>query len=144
MRQAGRIDKPFEYLINRYPTPALSDLMVQLNEVQTIVSEIADFTQQRKKEPTLARKHETTLLAQAEKRRAINRSRTGFYPTPEDFSPFFTARRSDCCSLTSSRNRCRRPTTNCWRCYSNHCVPRGSSPRSDSAWREPKNASSRS
>lgn len=75
--------------------------MVQLNEVQTIVSEIADFTQQRKKEPTQARKHETTLQAQAEKRRAINRSRTGFYPTPEDFSPFLTARRSDCCSPAS-------------------------------------------
>lgn len=41
--------------------------------------------------------------AQAEKRRAINRSRTGFDPTPEDFSPRLTDRQLDL--LTEHINR---------------------------------------
>lgn len=50
-----------------------------------------------------ARERETALQMQAEKRRAINRSRTGFDPAPEDFSPRLTDRQLDL--LTEHINR---------------------------------------
>lgn len=78
-----RIDQTFAYLYNRYPAPVRDDLNARLDEVQSAVAEIAGFTRQRQEELTQARERETALQAQAEKRRAINRSRTGFDPTPE-------------------------------------------------------------
>lgn len=66
-------------------------------------AEIAGFTRQRQEELEQARERETALQAQAEKRRAINRSRTGFDPTPEDFSPRLTDRQLDL--LTEHINR---------------------------------------
>lgn len=98
-----RIDQTFAYLYNRYPAPARDDLNARLDEVQSAVAEIAGFTRQRQEELTQARKRETALQAQAEKRRAINRSRTGFDPTPEDFSPRLTDRQLDL--LTEHINR---------------------------------------
>ena len=98
-----RIDQTFAYLYNRYPAPARDDLNARLDEVQSAVAEIADFTRQRQEELTQARERETALQAQAEKRRAINRSRTGFDPTPEDFSPRLTDRQLDL--LTEHINR---------------------------------------
>ena len=87
-----RIDQTFAYLYNRYPAPVRDDLNTRLDEVQSAVAEIAGFTRQRQEELEQARERETALQAQAEKRRAINRSRTGFDPTPEDFSPRLTDR----------------------------------------------------
>lgn len=98
-----RIDQTFAYLYNRYPAPARDDLNARLDEVQSAVAEIAGFTRQRQEELTQARERETALQAQAEKRRAINRSRTGFDPTPEDFSPRLTDRQLDL--LTEHINR---------------------------------------
>ena len=77
-----RIDQTFAYLYNRYPAPARDDLNARLDEMQSAVAEIAGFTRQRQEELEQARERETALQAQAEKRRAINRSRTGFDPTP--------------------------------------------------------------
>ena len=71
--------------------------------MQSAVAEIAGFTRQRQEELEQARERETALQAQAEKRRAINRSRTGFDPTPEDFSPRLTDRQLDL--LTEHINR---------------------------------------
>ena len=59
--------------------------------------------QKLREELEQARERETALQAQAEKRRAINRSRTGFDPTPEDFSPRLTDRQLDL--LTEHINR---------------------------------------
>ena len=70
---------------------------------QSAVAEIAGFTRQRQEELEQARERETALQVQAEKRRAINRSRTGFDPTPEDFSPRLTDRQLDL--LTEHINR---------------------------------------
>lgn len=78
-----RIDQTFAYLYNRYPAPVRDDLNARLDEVQSAVAEIAGFTRQRQEELTQARERETALQMQAEKRRAINRSRTGFDPAPE-------------------------------------------------------------
>lgn len=136
-----RIDQTFAYLYNRYPAPARDDLNTRLDEVQSAVAEIAGFTRQRQEELEQARERETALQAQAEKRRAINRSRTGFDPMPEDFSPRLTDRQLDLLTEHINRiglfrrdvtrpevelllacqlpDRCRRPTTNCWRCCSN-------------------------
>lgn len=98
-----RIDQTFAYLYNRYPAPVRDDLNARLDEVQSAVAEIAGFTRQRQEELEQARERETALQAQAEKRRAINRSRTGFDPTPEDFSPRLTDRQLDL--LTEHINR---------------------------------------
>ena len=98
-----RIDQTFAYLYNRYPAPVRDDLNTRLDEVQSAVAEIAGFTRQRQEELEQARERETALQAQAEKRRAINRSRTGFDPTPEDFSPRLTDRQLDL--LTEHINR---------------------------------------
>lgn len=98
-----RIDQTFAYLYNRYPAPARDDLNARLDEVQSAVAEIAGFTRQRQEELEQARERETALQAQAEKRRAINRSRTGFDPAPEDFSPRLTDRQLDL--LTEHINR---------------------------------------
>lgn len=98
-----RIDQTFAYLYNRYPAPVRNDLNTRLDEVQSAVAEIAGFTRQRQEELEQARERETALQAQAEKRRAINRSRTGFDPTPEDFSPRLTDRQLDL--LTEHINR---------------------------------------
>ena len=101
-----RIDQTFAYLYNRYPAPVRDDLNARLDEVQSAVAEIAGFTRQRQEELEQARERETALQAQAEKRRAINRSRTGFDPTPEDFSPRLTdrqqARAKSLCRVPSS------------------------------------------
>lgn len=98
-----RINQTFAYLYNRYPAPARDDLNARLDEVQSAVAEIAGFTRQRQEELEQARERETALQVQAEKRRAINRSRTGFDPTPEDFSPRLTDRQLDL--LTEHINR---------------------------------------
>lgn len=98
-----RIDQTFAYLYNRYPAPVRDDLNARLDEVQSAVAEIAGFTRQRQEELTQARERETALQMQAEKRRAINRSRTGFDPAPEDFSPRLTDRQLDL--LTEHINR---------------------------------------
>lgn len=161
-----RIDQTFAYLYNRYPAPVRDDLNARLDEVQSAVAEIAGFTRQRQEELEQARERETALQAQAEKRRAINRSRTGFDPTPEDFSPRLTDRQLDL--LTEHINRiglfrrdvtrpevelllaCQLPeplqTTHnkLLALLLESLAPRGSSPRSGSAWREPRGASSRS
>lgn len=161
-----RIDQTFAYLYNRYPAPVRDDLNARLDEVQSAVAEIAGFTRQRQEELEQARERETALQAQAEKRRAINRSRTGFDPTPEDFSPRLTDRQLDL--LTEHINRiglfrrdvtrpevelllaCQLPeplqTTHnkLLALLLESLSARGSSPRSGSAWREPRGASSRS
>ena len=62
-----------------------------------------DAAKEQMEELEQARERETALQAQAEKRRAINRSRTGFDPTPEDFSPRLTDRQLDL--LTEHINR---------------------------------------
>lgn len=85
------------------PCPVRDDLNTRLDEVQSAVAEIAGFTRQRQEELEQARERETALQVQAEKRRAINRSRTGFDPTPEDFSPRLTDRQLDL--LTEHINR---------------------------------------
>ena len=92
-KEQRRIDKTFEYLFARYPADTLSDeLLTRIAEVQTTVTEIADYTHHRQTEETQRKEREAELLAQAEKRRAAQRSRTGFDPTPADFYPRLTDR----------------------------------------------------
>ena len=116
-----RIDQTFAYLYNRYPAPVRDDLNARLDEqlekaqqeAEALQSQLdqanADLTISREtvsrlsEELEQARERETALQAQAEKRRAINRSRTGFDPTPEDFSPRLTDRQLDL--LTEHINR---------------------------------------
>ncbi len=88
-KEQRRIDKTFEYLLARYPadTPADELLLTRMAEVRSTVTEIADYTRHRQTEETQRKEREAELLAQAEKRRAAQRSRTGFYPTPADFCP---------------------------------------------------------
>lgn len=141
-KEQHRIDKTFEYLSARYPadTPA-DELLNRIAEVRSTVTEIADYTRHRQTEEQQQKKREAELLTQAEKRRAAQRSRTGFDPTPADFCPRLTDRQIAVlaehinrigisnatrpkrsfpdCWPASSRNRCRRRTTSCWRCCSN-------------------------
>lgn len=92
-KEQRRIDKTFEYLFARYPADAPSnELLNRIAEVRTTVTEIADFTRYRQTEETQRKEREAELLAQAEKRRAAQRSRTGFGPTPADFCPRMTDR----------------------------------------------------
>ena len=92
-KEQRRIDKTFEYLFARYPadTPA-DELLTRIAEVRTTVTEIAGYTRHRQTEEQQRKEHEAELLAQAEKRRATQRSRTGFDPTPTDFCPRMTDR----------------------------------------------------
>ena len=80
-----------EYLSARYPadTPA-DELLNRIAEVRTTVTEIADYTRHRQTEEVQRKEREAELLAQAEKRRAAQRSRTGFDPIPADFCPRLT------------------------------------------------------
>lgn len=90
-KEQCRIDKTFEYLFNRYPTPQTStEVLTRLTEVHTTVSEIADYTRHRQAETAQQKEREAELLAQAEKRRAAQRHHTGFDPTPTDFCPRLT------------------------------------------------------
>lgn len=57
---------------------------------RTTVTEIADYTRHRQTEEVQRKEREAELLAQAEKRRAAQRSRTGFDPIPADFCPRLT------------------------------------------------------
>ena len=92
-KEQRRIDKTFEYLSARYPADTLSnELLTQIAEVRSTVTEIADYTRHRQTEETQHKEREAELLAQAEKRRAAQRSRTGFDPTPADFCPHLTDR----------------------------------------------------
>lgn len=90
-KEQRRIDKTFEYLSARYPadTPA-DELLNRIAEVRTTVTEIADYTRHRQTEEVQRKEREAELLAQAEKRRAAQRSRTGFDPIPADFCPRLT------------------------------------------------------
>ncbi|MCM1301414.1 MAG: hypothetical protein NC226_06805 [Bacteroides cellulosilyticus] len=93
VKEQRRIDKTFEYLFARYPAPQPSDeVLPRLAEVHTTVSEIADYTRHRQAETAQQKEREAELLAQAEKRRAAQRSRTGFDPAPTDFCPRLTDR----------------------------------------------------
>ncbi|MDE7006219.1 MAG: hypothetical protein K2O82_06870, partial [Alistipes sp.] len=87
-KEQRRIDKTFEYLFARYPadTPA-DELLTRIAEVRSTVTEIADYTRHRQTEEQQRKEHEAELLAQAEKRRAAQRSRNGFDPAPADFCP---------------------------------------------------------
>ena len=80
-KEQRRIDKTFEYLSARYPadTPA-DELLNRIAEVRTTVTEIADYTRHRQTEEVQRKEREAELLAQAEKRRAAQRSPTGFDP----------------------------------------------------------------
>jgi len=92
-KEQHRIDKTFEYLFTRYPAPQPSDeVLTHLAEVHTTVSEIADYTRHRQAEAAQQKEREAELLAQAEKRRAAQRHRTGFDPAPTDFCPRLTDR----------------------------------------------------
>ena len=62
-------------------------LLTRITEVRSTVTEIADYTRHRQTEEVQRKEREAELLAQAEKRRAAQRSRTGFDPTPADFCP---------------------------------------------------------
>ena len=96
-KEQRRIDKTFEYLSARYPADTLSnELLTQIAEVRSTVTEIADYTRHRQTEETQRKEREAKLLAQAEKRRAAQRSRTGFDPTPADFCPRLTDRQIQC------------------------------------------------
>lgn len=88
IKEQRRIDKTFEYFFARYPadTPA-DELLTRIAEVRSTVTEIADYTRLRQTEETQRKEREAELLAQAEKRRATQRSRTGFDPAPTDFCP---------------------------------------------------------
>ena len=92
-KEQRRIDKTFEYLFARYPahTPA-DELLPRIAEVRSTVTEIADYTRHRQTEEAQRKEREAELLAQAEKRRAVQRSRTGFDPAPTDFCPRLTDR----------------------------------------------------
>ncbi len=92
-KEQRRIDKTFEYLFARYPadTPA-DELLTRIAEVRSTVTEIADYTRHRQTEEAQRKEREAELLAQAEKRRAAQRSRTGFDPAPTDFCPRLTNR----------------------------------------------------
>ena len=92
-KEQRRIDKTFEYLFARYPadTPA-DELLTRIAEVRSTVTEIADYTRHRQTEEAQRKEREAKLLAQAEKRRAVQRSRTGFDPAPTDFCPRLTDR----------------------------------------------------
>lgn len=93
-KEQRRIDKTFEYLFARYPadTPADELLLTRMAEVRSTVTEIADYTRHRQTEETQRKEREAELLTQAEKRRAAQRSRTGFDPAPADFCPRLTDR----------------------------------------------------
>ena len=87
-KEQRRIDKTFEYLSARYPADTSADeLLTRITEVRSTVTEIADYTRHRQTEEVQRKEREAELLAQAEKRRAAQRSRTGFDPTPADFCP---------------------------------------------------------
>ncbi len=92
-KEQHRIDKTFEYLFARYPadTPA-DELLTRIAEVRSTVTEIADYTRHRQTEETQRKEREAELLAQAEKRRAAQRNRTSFDPTPADFCSRLTDR----------------------------------------------------
>lgn len=92
-KEQRRIDKTFEYLFARYPADAPADeLLTRIAEVRTTVTEIADYTRHRQTEETQRKEREAELLAQAEKRRAAQRSRNSFDPAPADFCPRLTDR----------------------------------------------------
>ncbi len=82
-KEQHSIDKTFEYLSARYPADTPAD---------KLLTRIADYTRHRQTEETQRKEREAELLAQAEKRRAAQRSRTGFDPTPADFCPRLTDR----------------------------------------------------
>ncbi len=92
-KEQHRIDKTFEYLFARYPadTPA-DELLTRIAEVRSTVTEIADYTRHRQTEETQRKEREAELLAQAEKRRAAQRNRISFDPTPADFCSRLTDR----------------------------------------------------
>lgn len=77
-KEQRRIDKTFEYLSARYPADTPAD---------ELLTRIADYTRHRQTEETQRKEREAEMLAQAEKRRAAQRSRTGFDPAPADFCP---------------------------------------------------------
>lgn len=87
-KEQRRIDKTFEYLSARYPADTSADeLLTRITEVRSTVTEIADYTRHRQTEEVQRKEREAELLAQAEKRRAAQRSRTGFDPTTRRFLP---------------------------------------------------------
>lgn len=87
-KEQRRIDKTFDYLLARYPAEAPSnELLTRIAEVRSTITEIADYTRHRQTEEEQRKEHEAELLAQAERRRAAQHSRTGFDPTPTDFCP---------------------------------------------------------
>ena len=66
-----------------------------INRVNIFLDELegakaADYTRHRQTEEVQRKEREAELLAQAEKRRAAQRSRTGFDPIPADFCPRLT------------------------------------------------------
>ncbi len=92
-KEQHRIDKTFEYLFARYPADTPADgLLTRIAEVRSTVTEIADYTRHRQTEETQRKEREAELLAQAEKRRAAQRNRISFDPTPADFCSRLTDR----------------------------------------------------
>lgn len=64
-----------------------TQVMGGIAEVKTVVDNISGYTARKDREDAERQQQEAAALAAAEKRRERHRSRSGFEPHPEDFSP---------------------------------------------------------